>query len=666
MSGNNKLTKVLLAILIVTNLVYSADQNPQERQHKLPALARQSAVLYEDNFKWHKIGTLWNRVTNFSYMGDDAYNDRTPSCDYPGISANSYLYRGTIWLSAWVDGQYHCTKGEDHEFASLDSVHVITGPGAISEEDTYTRYTDVVAPNADDHFPLGVEIVERTYAWSQSYADDFMIYEYIIKNVGIDTDDDYLPDSARALDNFYFTIRFDGDVSKLPDWGTEDPIACFDDHVISNGVDWSWVEKFPDMAGRDHGLTADMLDSTMVIMFDGDHPTTSADNGDPNDFGNPGVDGVLQTPGFIGIKVLKSEPYMAPYSFHVCHIYNDPVTEAETWKFLKDPVFEEILVDPTNDVPVPYDYRGIITFGPLTTFAPGDSIVITTALGVGSDPDSGGVYSLKELMKHMDVAQFLVDYDYSLSAEALSPPAPMVTLEPILEDGSTTAISVQWDTTALAHPNFYCYYTWKGMKNALGSINWEPLGEGTYQIDDNDSWPPPPGDPGHFKLVGTEIINGMVYYFSVQAATDTIMEPIPFGVISTNIMNENSLQAISPSNPVADNLNRIRVVPNPYIGSVYWNNKRPGDSSPWEHRIQFTNLPEDAMIKLFTLDGDYVDQFKVNRTVIVGGDEDTSSPSVAEWDLMTHNDQIAAPGIYIYVVDSKKYGQKVGKFVIIR
>ena len=43
-----------------------------------------------------------------------------------------------------------------------------------------------------------------------------------------------------------------------------------------------------------------------------------------------------------------------------------------------------------------------------------------------------------------------------------------------------------------------------------------------------------------------------------------------------------------------------------------------------------------------------------------------SSMSVAEWDLITRNNQDAAPGIYIYVVDSPSAGTKTGKFVIIR
>ncbi len=667
LTKESKTLLTLLSILMLTGYLIAADLQKNTRHSEIVPESRSSGIIYDDNYKWHKIGTLWNRVTNWSYLGDDAYNNRTPSCDWPGGSGNSYLYRGTIWLSGTVDGEYHITKGDDHEFASLDSVHLYTGEGTRSEEDTYTRYYDVVAPQADaNHFPLGLEITERTYAWSSSFADDFVIYEYTIKNVGIDADGDSIPDTPRSIDDFYFTIRLDGDVSKLPDWGAEYRFSNQDDHAIANGISWDWLEQFPDMAGRDHGLTDADIDSSMVIMFDGDNTSYPAYDGGPeNDFGNPGIDGQLQTPGFLGIKVLKTEPYLPPYSYHICHIYNDPGTDAETWDFLEAPVFEPILVDPSGNV-FPHDYRGIITFGPLDSLVAGDSVVVTTALGVGCDPDSGGVYSLVELVKVMDVAQFIVDNDFSISAEALSPAAPAVELEPLIVEGITTAIKIQWDSTQVSHPNFHNFLTWKGQKNALGSIDWRPLGLGTYTLNDSVSWPPPTNATGKYELIDTDIINGLVYYYSVQAATDSINEPIPFGVISSNIQDANSMKVISPSNPVGTSLDNIKVVPNPYIGSARWNNPRPGDSSPWEHRVQFTNLPADATIKIFTLDGDFVDEIRNDETVIVGGEFNTASPSVAEWDLMTRNDQEAAPGLYLYVVDSRQYGQKVGKFVIIR
>lgn len=407
---------ILIILLVCLTVVLSAADIKTDKTSSV--MITQEDPIADYDWDWHMIGNLWNRVTNFSYMGDDAYTDRTPSCDYPGGTGNSYLYRGTLWLSAFVNGQFHSTQGGyDNEFSPLTPVTMFTGDEAIkAEQETHAEYYDVRVPSASDHFPLGLKIIERTYAWSAEFASDFIIYEYDIVNVGIDTNGDGIPDTDRDLDDFYFTIRFDADVSKLPHWGAEYRFSNQDDHVVSNGVNWDWIETFPQMRGRDHGLTMDDIDSSLIIMFDGDNPEHDAFNGHPCDFGNPAEDGTLQSPGFIGVRVLKTEPELKPHSFHACHIYNDPGTDKETWdRMLSDPTFEELIIYPRTGLPYPMDYRGILTFGPLEKFLAGDTLKVTTALGVGSDPDSGGVYSLIKLVNIMGYAKYIVDHDFDLS-----------------------------------------------------------------------------------------------------------------------------------------------------------------------------------------------------------------------------------------------------------
>ncbi len=606
-------------------------------------------------------------MTNFSYMGDDAYTDRTPSCDYPGGSGNSYLYRSTIWLTALVDGVAHSTQGDDHEFSPLDSVSVYTGPGARSEEDTYTRYYDVKAPLASAHFPLGVEVVERTYAWSASWAGDFIIYEYTVKNVGIDTNDDGLPDKPRDLDQFYFTFRFDADVSKLPTWAAESRFSNIDDFVLSNAQPWdSWFKDFPQMAGRPHTLTDADIDSSMIFMWDGDNPSYPADNGVADDFGNPGADGKLQTPGFIGIKVLKTEPYLKPSSFHQCQIYNDPASDLEAWtRMISVHTYDGLIY--SKKLPYAYDFRGILSFGPIEKFVTGDSFKVTAALSVGSDPDSGGVYSLMKLVKNMKTAQFIVDNDYTVSAEKLAPAAPQVQLEEVLTGSQVTGIKVIWNDVATAHQYFEGFKVWKATgKNSQGSYDWQPLGAGTFANLPGGTWPPPAGDQaGTFAIVDNDITNGYDYTYSVQSYTREINDPIPLGVIQSNILA--SAKSVSPANPVASTLDKVKVVPNPYVGSAAWNNPLPSDNDPWQHRIQFTNLPADATVKIFTLDGDFIDEIHASQAVRRSSEGGIEGPaSVAEWDVITRNNQEAAPGLYMYVVDSPSLGKKMGKFVIIQ
>ena len=663
-SNKTYFLKLTITIILLILTTFGADQKPRSEIGKISGISAEGPIV-ENNYKWHKIGKLWNRVTNYGMLGDDSYEDRSPSCDYPGGSGNSYLYRGSLWLSGFVNGNFHCSKVEDSEYSPIDSVHKITGDAALSDEDIYTKYYDVKAPLAPGHKPLGLEVTERSYAWSASYAADFIIYEYTIKNVGIDTDDDGYPDTDRTIDDFYFTMRLDGDVSKLTTWDTESKFTNQDDLVMANGVPWEWMDKVPQMAGMDSLLANAPVDSSTVFMFDGDNPDFDADNGEADDFGNPGPDGELQTPGFLGFRIIKSVPELPKHSFHQCNIYNDPGTDQETWdRMIGVPEWEDILL--VDGAIFPYDYRGIMTYGPLEIFNPGDSIVVTTALAVGSDPENGGAYSLADMMKDLDVAKFLVDNDYQISAEALSPGPPTVTVEEYVENNVTEGIKIEWDPTTSQHAKFQSYIVSKGRKSGTGVIEWETLATYTDTAG-SESWPPETNEAGNFQLIDRNVTNGLVYYYSVQTSTEDIQYPIPFGKIQSNITDENSFNVISPSNPEAVNtLDRVKVVPNPYVGSHRWNNRTPSSNTPWEHRLQFTNLPGDAIIKIFTLDGDYVAETRANRSVIAGEDFEVKSASVAEWDLMTRNNQEAAPGVYLYVVESPTLGTKTGKFVIVR
>ncbi|MBN2281153.1 MAG: hypothetical protein JXQ65_11275 [Candidatus Marinimicrobia bacterium] len=657
-----KIKQIVLLLLLMVVLTFAADQYKTSSLSKSAKAA--AGPIVDNNYKWHKVGRMWTRITNYGMLGDDAYTDRTPSGDYPGGSGNSYLYRGSLWLSGFVDGTFHVTKVEDSEYSPIDSVHQIFGDETLADSEIWTKYYDVSTPLAAGHFPLGLEITERSYAWSASYAADFVIYEYTIKNIGIDSDGDGYPDQDQTIDNFYFTMRLDGDVSKLTTWDAEYAFSNQDDITMANGVPWTdWLSYFPEMTGYDDLFAEAPVDSSMVFMFDGDNPDVVADNGQDNDFGNPSADGTLQTPGFLVFRILKTEPQMPKHSFHQCNIYNDPTSDKETWdRMIGKPVYEPLLL--INGAPFPYDYRGILTYGPLDQLAPGDSVKVTCALGVGCDEERGGVYSILDMIKDMDVAKFLVDNNYEISAEALSPGAPVVDISPSVVDGVTKGIRIQWDKETSLHPKFKTYKVSKGQKTGTGAIAWETLA--TYTIDE-DNWPPSENENGKFEMIDEDIINGLVYYYSVQTQTEDVQYPIPFGVIESSITDQLSFNVISPSNPEAtDNLDRVKVVPNPYIGSARWNNSTPSSNSPWEHRLQFTNLPGDAEVKIFTLDGDYIASVYANETVILGEDFNVATASVAEWDLMTRNNQEAAPGIYLFVIDSKSLGSTTGKFVIVR
>ncbi len=668
---------MLLSILLLMTTGWAADKN---KLSKTKVFQIQTPIV-ENDWKFHKIGTMWTRVTNFGKTGDDAYQGRTPSCDWPGGSGNSYMYRGSIWLTAKVDGVVHSTHPEDSEYSPIDSVHLLVGDQATrGEQETFTRYYDVSTPQSPGHFPLGLEVTERTYSWSESYRDDFIIYEFTIKNVGIDTDADGIPDTPRDLDEFYFTYRLDGDVSKKSDWPTEGAYVNEDDLAGCN-VSWDFIDLFPQWGNVNKSVLGDP-DTTLMFMFDADNRDVPSEYEispgvyQDDDMGNPAINGTLQSPGFLGFKICKTEPAsFKPSKFKTGHIYNDPTTDQEAYdRFMveipsEDPFESQgpsgvVTNPPPPAVGIPWalDYRGFFTLGPLEKFNAGDSIVITAALGVGVDPDSGGIYSLIELVNNMKIAQLVVDNNYELAS--LSPPAPSVAVETTHDvNGLTEGVKVIWDREAENHENFRAYRVSRSVEKDLsGAYVWEELA--FYDSQDAGDWPPAT-DPesGGYQFTDPDVVNGFDIAYSVQSISVEL--PEPFGVQESNILT--SLRVISPANAAAASLDRVKVVPNPYIGSVTWNNPIPSDVDAWEHRLQFINLPADATIKIFTLDGDFVDEIRagqgVRQSESFGG---STASSVAEWDLITRNNQEAAPGIYLYVVQSPSAGEKIGKFVIVR
>ena len=122
-------------------------------------------------------------------------------------------------------------------------------------------------------------------------------------------------------------------------------------------------------------------------------------------------------------------------------------------------------------------------------------------------------------------------------------------------------------------------------------------------------------------------------------------------------------------------MNNIYVVPNPYVGQSLFDGRRDydikGDKS---RRIWFVNIPEKCTIRIFTLAGDLVDtiqhsgEYNEDILTISKASYTAVAPSgIASWDLLSRNNQIIAPGIYLFSVNNRENGEiKVGKFVIIK
>lgn len=83
---------LIISLLLGMGLMYAAmaDQ-PVQGSKKL------------DLSKWHNVGNIWLRVSNYGFFGSGSPSDGSPqypSLEYPGGSGIDYLYQGALWFGA--------------------------------------------------------------------------------------------------------------------------------------------------------------------------------------------------------------------------------------------------------------------------------------------------------------------------------------------------------------------------------------------------------------------------------------------------------------------------------------------------------------------------------------------------------------------------------------
>lgn len=100
-------------------------------------------------------------------------------------------------------------------------------------------------------------------------------------------------------------------------------------------------------------------------------------------------------------------------------------------------------------------------------------------------------------------------------------------------------------------------------------------------------------------------------------------------------------------------LERVKVVPNPYIGASNYEFAQ-GDL----RRLMFTNLPPQGVIRIYTASGQFVQELRWTPELLSGNGD-------LYYDMQTREGNRIASGLYIYVIEAM--GQKaLKKFIVIR
>ncbi|HUV29502.1 MAG TPA: hypothetical protein VMY05_00225, partial [Acidobacteriota bacterium] len=185
--------------------------------------------------------------TQYSLSGpqDCFTGNPVPNFEYPKGSSTRYLFGAAFWIGAVVGRDTLVSVGQDGWQPNVADFHPDEAPfgnmiyrssidpskpeyeGAISEQDYVAVYTDTftsgVGGLANDfidqrpHIPLNIEVTQRSFAWSYSYAEDFVLFDYAIKNIG-----------EERLKRVFLGVYVDADVHTEADpTGAQDDICGF-------------------------------------------------------------------------------------------------------------------------------------------------------------------------------------------------------------------------------------------------------------------------------------------------------------------------------------------------------------------------------------------------------------------------------------------------------
>jgi hypothetical protein len=139
---------------------------------------------------------------------------------------------------------------------------------------------------------------------------------------------------------------------------------------------------------------------------------------------------------------------------------------------------------------------------------------------------------------------------------------------------------------------------------------------------------------------GSEGVNPSGYTF----APATRPSIIPGLQIQFNVATATSVAAVTNSD-----LDRVHTVPDPY----YVTNEF--EASTDNKILKFVNLPNQAIIRIYTSSGVLVRILEHNSTELGGA---------ATWDLRNRNNQVVASGVYFYHIESGD-ARRVGRFTIV-
>lgn len=550
---------------------------------------------------------------------------------YPGSSNNLQVFQSGPWVGGYAEGAEAgepwtaISTFDQLDFLMYDSVcsgFNVSEPGqsAVDLESTFdTGYS----PR-----DLGMTVTLGYMMWQDPRLDDFIVIRADVE-------------FTKPIQHFWWGWMSDCDIGNndLPDYYYDDLVG------------------YDDVRG-----VAYMYDDDGDPAFEGDRNSKL--------LSSTHVGQVLLSAPPPGGRITENPTTNVAWETFTWWDWNNDVTgDASAYDRLSEGVIKYYPPD------TPFDYRMMTAIGPYEVEA-GDVATFYMALVFGEGYDASfwsrraragaDVSTVGSLVEHVENLKLFFSAGYLIDDPA--PFAPVID-EPTLNGKEVT---LSWQSASEEDDDFAGYRMYKSLVSNIGP--WELMGDFA-------------GRPYITEYTDTLNIGFPTFYLATaydqagnESTTGSAMTKTLDGVYATTLasdyegdcagMCEAKCQGCEScyeeclrecmEERIASALDGILVAPNPYRGSADW------ERLDYEGRISFFNLPKRCTIYIHSITGELVDIMYHN----VSGD-DSPDPAGNEtggerWDMLTSNGQSIASGIYIYRVISDNYGEKIGKFAIVK
>ena len=435
------------AVMLAAMIVYAP---PSEARLKvdpsgpMPELSKVAKIVPYTTLRVHNVGNLWLSVTNWGFFGSQAGDFKdpktgmpAPGAEFPGGTKIDYLFQGALWIGAVVGYDTLTSTGHDG-WQLIEEMFPETfekggdiiersnrqgtqfySPDAVSEQDYIAVYTDTLTdqtfvkadPFTGPHVPLNIKITQKSYAWSYSYAQDFVLLDFAIENIGVDSLHQLYMGLYIDADVYHISRRGDGFADDITGFRRTVPNpsglpACHGTDVFQDTINIAWIadNNGDPVGGVFDYRSPDGVTATRVVRS----PTP------PGGCGPTPLDYSYNWWVSNGVASLDWGPQHLPGDMNYSGGYGTPDGDTQKYRYLKnhefdyDEVFSAVNFSDSTSPAAPtgwippnsqasniadgFDTRYLLSFGPFDV-APSESLQVTIGYVAGAgfhiDPENG-------------------------------------------------------------------------------------------------------------------------------------------------------------------------------------------------------------------------------------------------------------------------------------